>query len=259
MVEKFPDQIAYKYTTLDYTRTYSQFRDDVDNCARALIALGVKPGDKVAVWLTNLPQWFITFWAATKIGAVLVTVNTAYKIHEIEYLLRQSDTHTLITIESCLDSNYAESIATLCPELEVAVPGKPLHCRRLPFLRNVITVGYRQKGCLTWEEAMDMAVRVPIEEVYRRAAAVDCHDVANMQYTSGTTGFPKGVMLTHYNIVNNGKIIGDRMDLSTADRMMIQVPMFHCFGMVLSMTSMMTHGGTMSPLPYFSAIITCLR
>ena len=253
MVEKFPDQIAYKYATLDYTRTYSQFRDDVDNCARALIALGVKPGDKVAVWLTNLPQWFITFWAATKIGAVLVTVNTAYKIHEIEYLLRQSDTHTLITIESCLDSNYAESIATLCPELEVAVPGKPLHCRRLPFLRNVITVGYRQKGCLTWEEAMDMAVRVPIEEVYRRAAAVDCHDVANMQYTSGTTGFPKGVMLTHYNIVNNGKIIGDRMDLSTADRMMIQVPMFHCFGMVLSMTSMMTHGGTMSPLPYFSA------
>ena len=231
MVEKFPDQLAYKYTTLDYTRTYSQFRDDVDTFARSLIALGVKPGDKVAVWATNIPQWFITFWAATKIGAVLVTVNTAYKIHEIEYLLRQSDTHTLVTIESCLDSNYAQSIAELCPELEVAVPGKPLHCRKLPFLRNIITVGYRQKGCLTWEEAVDMSVRVPVEEVYRRAAAVDCHDVANMQYTSGTTGFPKGVMLTHYNIVNNGKIIGDRMDLSTADRMMIQVPMFHCFGM----------------------------
>ncbi len=253
MVEKFPDQLAYKYTTLDYTRTYSQFRDDVDTFARSLIALGVKPGDKVAVWATNIPQWFITFWAATKIGAVLVTVNTAYKIHEIEYLLRQSDTHTLVTIESCLDSNYAQSIAELCPELEVAVPGKPLHCRKLPFLRNIITVGYRQKGCLTWEEAVDMSVRVPIEEVYRRAAAVDCHDVANMQYTSGTTGFPKGVMLTHYNIVNNGKIIGDRMDMSTADRMMIQVPMFHCFGMVLSMTSMMTHGGTLCPLPYFSA------
>ncbi len=253
MVEKFPDQIAYKYTTLDYTRTYSQFRDDVDTFARTLIALGVKPGDKVAVWATNIPQWFITFWATTKIGAVLVTVNTAYKIHEIEYLLRQSDTHTLVTIESCLDSNYAQSISELCPELEVSVPGKPLHCRKLPFLRNIITVGYRQKGCLTWEEAVDMSVRVPIEEVYRRAAAVDCHDVANMQYTSGTTGFPKGVMLTHYNIVNNGKIIGDRMDMSTADRMMIQVPMFHCFGMVLSMTSMMTHGGTLCPLPYFSA------
>ena len=107
--------------------------------------------------------------------------------------------------------------------------------------------------CLINLLIMDMAVRVPIEEVYRRAAAVDCHDVANMQYTSGTTGFPKGVMLTHYNIVNNGKIIGDRMDMSTADRMMIQVPMFHCFGMVLSMTNMMTHGGTLCPLPYFSA------
>ena len=253
VVEEFPDQYAFKYTTLDYTRTYSEFRDDVDTFARSLIALGVKPGDKVAVWATNIPQWFIAFWATTKIGAILVTVNTAYKIHEIEYLLKQSDTHTLITIESCLDSNYAESIAELCPELQTAVPGQPLHCKRLPFLRNIITVGYKQKGCLTWDEAMNFSSNVPVEEVYRRAANVDCHDVANMQYTSGTTGFPKGVMLTHYNIVNNGKCIGDRMDLSTADRMMVQVPMFHCFGMVLTMTSIMSHGGTLCPLPYFSA------
>ncbi len=253
VVEEFPDQYAFKYTTLDYTRTYSEFRDDVDTFARSLIALGVKPGDKVAVWATNIPQWFIAFWATTKIGAILVTVNTAYKIHEIEYLLKQSDTHTLITIESCLDSNYAESIAELCPELQTAVPGQPLHCKRLPFLRNIITVGYRQKGCLTWDEAVNFSANVPVEEVYRRAANVDCHDVANMQYTSGTTGFPKGVMLTHYNIVNNGKCIGDRMDLSTADRMMVQVPMFHCFGMVLTMTSTMSHGGTLCPLPYFSA------
>ena len=253
VVDEFPDQYAFKYTTLDYTRTYSEFRDDVDTFARSLIALGVKPGDKVAVWATNIPQWFIAFWATTKIGAILVTVNTAYKIHEIEYLLKQSDTHTLITIESCLDSNYAESIAELCPELETAVPGQPLHCKRLPFLRNIITVGYKQKGCLTWDEAVNFSANVPVEEVYRRAANVDCHDVANMQYTSGTTGFPKGVMLTHYNIVNNGKCIGDRMDLSTADRMMVQVPMFHCFGMVLTMTSIMSHGGTLCPLPYFSA------
>ncbi len=253
VVEEFPDQYAFKYTTLDYTRTYAEFREDVDTFARSLIALGVKPGDKVAIWATNIPQWFITFWATTKIGAILVTVNTAYKIHEIEYLLRQSDTHTLVTIESCLDSNYAESIAALCPELETAVPGQPLHCKKLPFLRNVITVGYKQKGCLTWDEAMNFSSNVPVEEVYRRAANVDCHDVANMQYTSGTTGFPKGVMLTHYNIVNNGKCIGDRMDLSTADRMMVQVPMFHCFGMVLTMTSTMSHGGTLCPLPYFSA------
>ena len=252
MVEEFPDQYAIKYTTLDYTRTYSQFRDDVDQVARALIAMGVKAGDKVAVWATNVPQWYLTFWAATKIGAVLVTVNTAYKIHEAEYLLRQSDTHTLVMIESYRDSPYAKIIAELCPELETAEAGKPLHCKRLPFLRNIVTVGYRQKGCMTWEEAMALAPRTPMEEVRRRAAAVSPYDVANMQYTSGTTGFPKGVMLTHHNIVNNGKCIGDRMDLSTADRMMIQVPMFHCFGMVLAMTASMTHGATILPLPYFS-------
>ncbi len=252
MVEEFPDQCAFKYTTLDYTRTYSEFRDDVDECCRAFISLGVKPGSHIAVWATNIPQWYIAFWAATKIGAVLVTMNTAYKIHEAEYLLKQSDTHTLILIDGYRDSNYNEIIGELCPELENTVPGEPLHSKRLPFLRNVITVGFKKKGCLTWEEAILRAPSVPKEEVYRLASQVDVNDVCNMQYTSGTTGFPKGVMLTHYNIVNNGKNIGDRMDLSTADRMMIQVPMFHCFGMVLAMTATMTHGGTILPLPYFS-------
>ena len=252
MVEEFPDQYAFKYTTLDYTRTYAEFRDDVDECCRAFLALGVKPGSHVAVWATNIPQWYIAFWAATKIGAVLVTVNTAYKIHEIEYLLKQSDTHTLILIEQYRDSHYSDIIGELCPELENTKPGEPLHCRRLPFLRNVITVGFKKKGCLTWEEAIERSENVPVEEVYRIAANVNPNDVCNMQYTSGTTGFPKGVMLTHYNVVNNGKCIGDRMDLSTADRMMIQVPMFHCFGMVLAMTASMTHGATLYPLPYFT-------
>ncbi len=252
MVKNFPDQYAFKYTTLDYTRTYSEFRDDVDTFARSLISMGVKAGSHVAVWASNVPQWYIAFWATTKIGAVLVTVNTAYKIHEAEYLLRQSDTHTLIMERGSKDSHYDEIIAELCPELENTASGEPLHAKRLPFLRNVITVGYEQKGCMTWNDAIARAERVPIEEVRRMAAAVDIHDVCNMQYTSGTTGFPKGVMLTHYNIVNNGKCIGDRMDLSTADRMMIQVPMFHCFGMVLAMTATMTHGGTVLPLPYFS-------
>ncbi len=253
VVEEFPDQYAFKYTTLDYTRTYEEFREDVDNFARALISMGVRPGSKVAIWATNVPAWYITFWAATKIGAILVTVNTAYKIHEAEYLFRQSDTHTLVMIESCLDSNYKEIINTLCPEIAQTKAGKPLHCKRLPFLRNVITVGFRQAGCLTFDEAMERASMTPIEEVYRLTANVQVNDVCNMQYTSGTTGFPKGVMLTHYNVVNDGKCIGDRMDLSTADRMMIHVPMFHCFGMVLAMTAAMTHGATLCPLPYFSA------
>ncbi len=252
VVLEFPDQYAFRYTTLDYTRTYAEFRDDVDTFARSLIALGVKPGDHVAIWATNVPQWFITFWAATKIGAVLVTVNTAYKIYEAEYLLRQSDTHTLVMIDGYKDSNYVEIIRELCPELKTSEPGKPLHIKRLPFLRNIITIDSRVEGCLTWEDALSLAEKVPVEEVYRRAAAVHKDDVCNMQYTSGTTGFPKGVMLTHYNVVNNGKCIGDCMDFSTADRLLIHVPMFHCFGMVLGMTAAMTHGVTMSPIPYFS-------
>ena len=252
MVEEFPDQYAFRYTTCDYTRTYKEFRDDVDTFARSLIAMGVKPGDHVAIWATNVPAWYLTFWATVKIGAVLVTVNTAYKIHELEYLLRQSDTHTLVMVDSYKDSDYVSIIKQLCPELETAEKGKPLHLKRLPFLRNIITCESEQKGCWTWDEALAAAEKVPVEEVYRRAAAINKHDVCNMQYTSGTTGFPKGVMLTHYNVVNNGKAIGDCMDLSTADRMMIQVPMFHCFGMVLAMTASMTHGVTMSPIPAFS-------
>ncbi len=252
MVEEFPDQTAIRFTTLDYTRTYRQFRDDVDEYARVLVSLGVKAGSKVTIWATNVPQWYLTFWATTKIGAVLVTMNTAYKIHEAEYLLRQSDTHTLVMIEGYRDSNYRDIMNELCPELETHKAGRPLHAKRLPFLRNVITVGFRMPGALTWEESLEYAGRTPMEEISRMAGNVNVNDVCNMQYTSGTTGFPKGVMLTHYNIVNDGKCIGDGMDLSTADRMMIQVPMFHCFGMVLAMTATMTHGGTILPIPYFS-------
>ena len=252
VVEEFPDQPAFRYTVLDYTRTYSEFRDDVDTFARALISMGVKKGDKVAIWATNVPQWFITFWAATKIGAILVTVNTAYKIHEAEYLLRQSDTHTLVMIEGHKDSNYQQIINEICPELQQCQPGEHLRARRLPFLRNVISVGFEQPGCIPWEKAQEFATKTPMDLVYQRMAMMTSHDVCNMQYTSGTTGFPKGVMLTHYNVVNNGKNIGDRMDLSTADRFLIQVPMFHCFGMVLSMTASITHGSTICPIPAFS-------
>ena len=252
MVENFPDQIAIKYSTLDYTRTYKEFRDDVNNFAKTLVALGVKHGDKVAVWASNVPEWYISFWATTKIGAILVTVNTAYKIHEIEYLLRQSDTKILVLTESYQKTNYAEIINELCPELASLKKGEKMHAKALPFLRHVITVGFKNPGCMTFKESLELGKNVPLDEVLRRAKEVDIHDVCNMQYTSGTTGFPKGVMLTHYNVVNNGKCIGDRMDLSTADRMMIQVPMFHCFGMVLAMTASMTHGVSMYPLPYYS-------
>ena len=249
--EQFPNQYAFRYTELDYTRTYPEFRDDVDTFARSLLAMGVKKGDHVAIWATNVPQWYITFWATTKIGAVLVTMNTEYRIHEAEYLLKQSDTNTLVMIDGIKNINYVDIIKGLCPELENCEAGK-LNSAKLPYLRNVITVDSENKGCFTWEQAMELSKNVPYSEVECVRKTIDIHDVCNMQYTSGTTGFPKGVMLTHYNVVNNGKAIGDCMDLSTADRMMIQVPMFHCFGMVLAMTASATHGATMSPITRFS-------
>jgi len=249
--EEFPNQYAFRYTELDYTRTYPEFRDDVNTFARALIAMGVSKGDHVAIWATNVPQWYITFWATTKIGAVLVTVNTAYKIHEAEYLLRQSDTHTLVMIDGHKDSDYISIINEICPELKDSKPGE-LKSARLPVLKNVITIDSEHPGCYTWEQTQKLAEHVPYSVVEAIRKTVDKNDVCNMQYTSGTTGFPKGVMLTHYNVVNNGKAIGDCMDLSTADKMMIQVPMFHCFGMVLAMTASVTHGVTMSPITAFS-------
>ena len=249
--KEFPNQYAFRYTELDYTRTYPEFRDDVDNFARSLIAMGVKKGDHVAIWATNIPAWYITFWATTKIGAVLVTVNTAYKVHEAEYLLRQSDTQTLVMIDGYKDSNYIEIIREICPELDECEKGN-LKSKRLPVLKNVITVESENSGCYTWEDALKLAETVDASEVEKMRMKVHKNDVCNMQYTSGTTGFPKGVMLTHYNVVNNGKAIGDCMDLSTADKMMIQVPMFHCFGMVLAMTASVTHATTMSPITAFS-------
>lgn len=249
--EEFPNQYAFRYTELDYTRTYPEFRDDVIRFARALVAMGVKKDDHVAIWATNVPAWYITFWACTYIGAVLVTVNTAYKIHEAEYLLTQSDTHTLVMVDGFKDSDYVGIMKELCPELKTCKPGE-LNSKRLPCLKNIITTDSKQDGCFTWEDAMALADNTPIAKIEEMRSKVQKDDVVNMQYTSGTTGFPKGVMLTHYNVVNNGKAIGDCMDLSTYDRMMIQVPMFHCFGMVLAMTASVTHGVTMSPIPAFS-------
>lgn len=249
--EEFPNQYAFRYTELDYTRTYPEFRDDVRRFAKSLVAMGVKKGDHVAIWATNVPAWYITFWACTTIGAVLVTVNTAYKVHEAEYLLRQSDTHTLVMVDGYKDSDYVSIMKELCPELATCKAGE-LNSKKLPFLKNIITVDSKQDGCFTWKEAEALADTVDDSVIDNMRAKIDKHDVVNMQYTSGTTGFPKGVMLTHYNVVNNGKAIGDCMDLSTNDRMMIQVPMFHCFGMVLAMTASITHGVTMSPIPAFS-------
>ncbi|MBR0139967.1 MAG: AMP-binding protein, partial [Firmicutes bacterium] len=181
LAEIYPDQYAFKYTTLEYTRTYAQFREDVDAMAAGLIALGVEPGSHVAIWATNVPAWFITFWAATRIGAVLVTVNSEYRSHEIEYLLRQSDTHTLVMIEGYKGISYREIIEELCPELKDLKEGEALYSASLPFLRNVVTCGFETKGGVSWDAMLERGRAVPGEEVRRRASMVRPSDVCNMQ------------------------------------------------------------------------------
>lgn len=249
--ECYPDQLAFCYTELNYTRTYQQFREDVDIFARALIAMGVGFQDKVAIWATNVPEWFITFWAVAKIGAILVNVNTGNKIHEMGYLLKHSDTHTLIMIDSYKSTDYNEIIKKLIPELASNEPGN-LKSVNFPFLKNIINISSKLPGCYTWDEAVAKHRNVPLYEVERRRRNICKDDVMSILYTSGTSGLQKGVMLTHYSMINNGKAIGDCMDLSTADRMMVQTPMFHCSGSVLAMTAAVTHGVAMFPIITFS-------
>ena len=254
LVEKaatlFPDQPAVSYVTQDYRRTYREFRDEIDRVARGFLAIGLRKGDHLAVWSTNHPQWLLTFFAAARIGCILVTVNTSYKVHELEYQLRQSDTHTLVMMDAYKDSDYVGILNEICPELADSAPGD-LHAQRLPMLRTVVNFSSRQPGCYAWEDVLAKASDTPASRLEEIAATISSRDVVNMQYTSGTTGFPKGVMLTHYNVINNGKCIGDCMDFSTADKLVIPVQFFHCFGMVLAILAAVTHGTTMVPLEYF--------
>ena len=255
--EKYPDQdcVIYPHGKKDRW-SYRQFSEMTDVVARGFMALGVMPDDKVSIWATNVPEWLLTQFSTAKMGAVLVTVNTNYKQFELEYLLRQSDTTTLVLIGGYRDSNYVEHIKALVPELETCEPGK-LQCKRLPFLKNVVYIGDRAetpKGMFNFEDLYTLAEQVSQEQLKACQASLDVDDVINMQYTSGTTGFPKGVQLTHYNLVNNGKCIGDCMKLSTKDRYCITVPLFHCFGVVLSVMASVTHGSTMVMVEYFHPI-----
>jgi len=254
MAEKYPDHPAVLYHFQDFRKTYREFRDICDKVGRGLMAMGVKKGDHVSIWATNYPEWLIAMWATAKIGAVLVTVNTNYKIFEVEYLLRQSDSTTLILLDGFKDSNYVEIMYELCPELKECEPGK-LVSQKLPYLKNVIYIGEEKKaGMFNFSDLYKRAEEVSEEERAERQKGLNTHDVINMQYTSGTTGFPKGVMLTHHNIVNNGKSIGDCLNFTYEDRLCIPVPFFHCFGAVLAIMACVTHGSTMLPLDYYNPV-----
>jgi len=255
LAANYGDRNAIKFTDRDYERTWKEFNDEVDVIARGLMSLGVKKGEKVAIWATNVPEWMLTFFASVKIGATLVTVNTAYKTFELEYLLRQSDTKVLVMIDKFKGSNYIEVINKLIPQLKDHNPEEELDLPTLPILKKIIFAGDETPaGMMNFKELYKIAENVKYEDFRAISDSIDADDVANMQYTSGTTGFPKGVMLTHKNILNNGRFIGDCMKFTKDDRLCITVPFFHCFGMVLAMMACITHASSMVPVDIYSPV-----
>ena len=252
LAKTMPDQPAVKYHSgFDYKRSYKELDEECDRIAKSFLSLGIKKGDHIAMWSTNYPQWIITLFAASKIGAVFVTVNTNYKIYEAEYLLKQSDSTCLVMNRGFKDTSYVDIMKRLVPE--AAKQGDNFKSKRLPYLHHIITIDsdIDEAGMIPWEQFEKLGESVSDEELAAAKAQCDIHDVVNIQYTSGTTGFPKGVMLTHYNILNNGLSIGDCMKFSPADKLCIPVPFFHCFGLVLAIMACITHGSTMVPVNYY--------
>ena len=249
--EKYPDREAVKYNDRPYRRTWKEFRDECDTVAKGFLSIGIGKGDHVAIWATNVPEWLITLFATAKIGAVLVTVNTNYKVYELEYLLSQSDSKALVLIDGFKKSDYIEILEKLCPQLKDSEPGK-LNSPKLPFLKSVVYVGSRDvPGTYNFKELYTRGGAYDEAEYRAIEGSLSPQDVVNMQYTSGTTGFPKGVMLTHYNVVNNGKGIGDCMSFTHEDKLCIPVPFFHCFGLVLAVMACITHATSMVPVEYY--------
>ncbi|MGG1674603.1 AMP-binding protein [Neobacillus sp. NRS-1170] len=247
-----PDNKAVIYSDWDLRWSYREFNDICRLAAKGLMKLGIDKGEQLAAWSTNTPEWLITQFATGKMGAVLVTVNTNYRTAELEYLLQQSDSTTIILMDAWKESSYIDMLYEIAPELRTSEPGK-LESSRLPYLKNVIVLGdKRYPGTYSWADIMKLGQSVSDEELNQRMDSLEPDDVINMQYTSGTTGFPKGVMLTHNNIVNNGFNIASCMKLTAQDRLCIPVPFFHCFGCVLGTMACVSVGATMVPVQEFS-------
>ena len=254
MARRFPDNEALIYHERGVRYTYKQFNDTCRKVAKGLLKLGIKKGDNIAIWAYNVPEWVLLQFASAKIGAILVTVNTSYKSAELEYILEQSDSTSLFMVGSFKDTNYVETLNSVVPELAKSAPGT-LSTTKLPFLKNVIFIGGETPaGMVNFDSLIKLGEEIPDECLNAIEATLDCHETIIMQYTSGTTGFPKGVMLTHYNIVNNGFNIGECMKLSEKDRLCIPVPFFHCFGCVLGVMACVTHATTMVPVEIFDPL-----
>ncbi len=254
-VEKYPERDFMVYPDRNLRFTYKDFDERVNMLAKGLLTLGIGKGDHVGIWAKNVPDWLTFMFATAKIGAVLVTVNTAYKGHELEYVLKQSDMKTLAIIDGYQDVDYIDIIYELVPELKTQERGS-LKSKEFPFLEHIIYVGQeKHRGMYNTNELMLLGKHSDNEDFLKIKQTISNRDVVNMQYTSGTTGFPKGVMLTHRNILNNGYYIGERQKFTEEDRLCITVPLFHCFGIVLAVMAIITHGATMVMVELFDPLM----
>ena len=255
-----PDSEFIVYPDRNLRFTYKQFNKRVDNLAKGLLYIGIQPGNKVGIWANNVPDWTTLMFATAKIGAILVSINTNYKLAELEYLLKNSDINTLFLVDSYRDSNYSKMITELVPELKNQPRGL-LQSERFPELKNVTIIGHQKhRGMYSTAELILLGSHIDDIELESVKETLNCHDVINMQYTSGTTGFPKGVMLSHHNILNNGYSVGECMKYSGNERLLVCVPLFHSFGNILGVCAIVTHGATLvftedfDPLMVFAAI-----
>jgi fatty-acyl-CoA synthase len=232
-VERYPDHDALIFPHLVYRRRYREFQVEVRELARALIALGVRPGEHLGVWATNWPQWVLTQFAAADVATVLVNINPSYRAHELAYVLNQADITTLLLTHQFKSSHFFDILENVCPELPGCPPGE-LRSAACPRLRHVISIHPEKRpGMWSWDDLRQRAASVTDAELARRQAEAKAEDVVNIQYTSGTTGFPKGAMLTHRNLLLNAFYTGQRQAFSEHDRLCLPVPFYHCFGCVM--------------------------
>ena len=250
-----PSQEFMVYSDRGLRFTYQEFDKRVDDMAAGLYAIGVRKGDNIGIWATNVPDWLTYMFACARLGAVAVTVNTSYKLHELEYLVKQADLTTLCLTDGVKDSNYVQMIKELVPELDEYERGC-LKSKRFPCLKNVVFMGPEKfRGLYSTPELLLLGQHVDFEIIKKIESEVTPYDVVNMQYTSGTTGFPKGVMLTSRNIINNGYSIGESMRYTSKERVCLPVPLFHCFGIVLGVMAILSHGATHVLLESFDPLV----